>query len=80
MEVCVSLCLCILQIAQSDLQKIADSVNQAQDVYKQLKARREELGRAVEALKLMDEWQAWQSASCLCALSLAATPAQSLSL
>ena len=54
----VSLCLCVLQIAHSDLQKIADSVNQAQDVYKQLKARREELGRAVEALKLMDEWQA----------------------
>ncbi len=46
------------QVAQADLQKIADSVNQAQDVYKQLKARREELGRAVEALKLMHEWQA----------------------
>ncbi|DBA94579.1 TPA: hypothetical protein ACH3X1_002162 [Trebouxia sp. C0004] len=45
------------QVAQADLQKIADSVNQAQTVYKQLKARREELGRAVEALKLMHEWQ-----------------------
>ncbi|DBA85037.1 TPA: hypothetical protein ACH3X2_005770 [Trebouxia sp. C0005] len=45
------------QVAQADLQKIADSVNQAQAVYKQLKARREELGRAVEALKLMHEWQ-----------------------
>ena len=70
---CDWLYLLVLQIAQSDLQKIADSVNQAQDVYKQLKARREELGRAVEALKLMDEWQAGQSASCLCALPRTAT-------
>jgi len=40
-------------------------VNQAQAVYKQLKARREELGRAVEALKLMHEWQARRLIPCL---------------
>jgi len=54
----VTPCVIHAQVAQADLQKIADSVNQAQAVYKQLKARREELGRAVEALKLMHEWQA----------------------
>ncbi|KAA6429283.1 MAG: structural maintenance of chromosomes 6 [Trebouxia sp. A1-2] len=41
------------QVAQADLQKIADSVNQAQAVYKQLKARREELGRADEETQMM---------------------------
>lgn len=51
-------CLACLQIAKADLQKIADSINQAQSVYKQLKARREELSKAVEALKLMSDWQA----------------------
>ena len=51
-------CVIHAQVAQADLQKIADSVNEAQAVYQQLKARREGLGRAVEALKLMHEWQA----------------------
>ncbi len=59
-----------LQIAKADLQKIADSINQAQSMYKQLKARREELSRAVEALKLMNEWQAslnhWQISTSTC--------------
>ena len=44
-------------MAKADLQKIAVSLNQAQQVYKALKARRAELSKAVEALQLMGEWQ-----------------------
>lgn len=46
-----------LQGARADLQKIAASLNQAQDVYKAFKSRRAELNKAVEALQLMSEWQ-----------------------
>ena len=44
-------------MAKADLQKIAETINQAQGVYKQLVAKRNELSKAVEALKLMNEWQ-----------------------
>ena len=50
-----------MQIAKGDLQKIAVSLNQAQEVYKALKARRAELNKAVEALQLMSEWQVRQT-------------------
>ena len=49
---------CGVQIAKADLQKIAESISQAQGVYKQLKEQRQQLSAAVEALKLMSEWQA----------------------
>ena len=48
-----------LQIAKADLQKIAASLSQAQGVYKALKAKRAELNKAVEALRLMSDWQVW---------------------
>ena len=48
----------VIQIAKADLQKIAESISQAQGVYKQLKDQRQQLSAAVEALKLMSEWQA----------------------
>ena len=48
----------MVQIAKADLQKIAESISQAQGVYKQLKDQRQQLSAAVEALKLMSEWQA----------------------
>ena len=53
---CFKWVLC-LQMAKADLAKIAVSLNQAQQVYKALKARRAELSKAVEALQLMGEWQ-----------------------
>lgn len=46
-----------LQVAKGDLQKIAASLSQAQEVYKGLKTKRAELNKAVEALQLMSEWQ-----------------------
>ena len=50
-----------VQIAKADLQKIAESLNQAQDTYKHLLAKRNELAKSVEKLKLMEGWQVcWQ--------------------
>ena len=46
-------------MAKADLQKIAESLNQAQDTYKLLLDKRNELAKSVEKLKLMEAWQVW---------------------
>lgn len=45
------------QIAKADLQQTAKSLNQAQDTYKLLLVKRNELAKSVEKLKLMEAWQ-----------------------
>lgn len=47
-----------MQLAKADLQKIAESLNQAQDTYKLLLSKRNELAKCVEKLKLLEAWQA----------------------
>ena len=53
-----------MQLAKADLQKIAESLNQAQDTYKLLLSKRNELAKCVEKLKLLEAWQV-----CCCTLS-----------
>lgn len=58
-----------VQVAKADLQRIAESLNQASDTYKQLLAKRNELAKSVEKLKLMEAWQVCTCAGTSCGVA-----------